>query len=156
MLILLLVGLAVVLGGAALCVLAKEDLIAIPAGVFAGAGVFFAIVWGIMWGATYYDTTVKVAEMQTFQDETVPTYLYTIQRTEDVIIDADGTRDGAWTDLAYQQQGMAVSDRIVELRDLIHEYNRRLAALTRKNAMPVFGSMYADVPDTLHPIRLTQ
>lgn len=155
----MLAGVAAILGGLIAAIVgakADKDSLWVPGLAVMVLGIAFTLVWGIVWGATYSSTTVRIAQMQAFQDETMPAYLYTIRRTEDVSIDPAGTRGQSFTDLSYQQQGMAVSERIVEMRDLVHRYNERLAGYERKNAMPVFGSMFADVPDSLHFIRLSE
>jgi len=117
-------------------------------------GTIFSLVWGIMWGSTYLSSTIRVAELQAFQNTTYDSYIETILKTEAVVIDDTRTRGGSVTDFSYQQQGQAVSERMLELRNLVHEYNRELATLNRKNALPVIGSFYAPVPDSLQPITI--
>jgi hypothetical protein len=82
-------------------------------------------------------------------------YEYTIEKTERVVIDASGTRSGSFTDFSYQQQGQVVGERIKEFRNKVEIYNQQLYRLRGRNRMPVFGSMYYDVPEDLKPIKIT-
>lgn len=116
--------------------------------------VIVALVFGITWGTTYLDSYNRVQGLSAFQNETMSAYQYTVDRTESVVIDASKTRDSSFTDFSYQQQGQAVSARIVEMRNEIAAYNRQLYDLRGKNRLPVIGAMYKDVPEDLKPIKL--
>jgi hypothetical protein len=109
---------------------------------------------GIVWLATYTGSATALAEMESFQDATMLAYEYTIDRTESVVIDATATREGAFTDFAYQEQGVATSERIKELRNTISSYNTQLYQYRLKNTWHVIDGMYKDIPEYLKPIIL--
>ncbi len=127
----------------------------IPGVVMLIVGIIATLVWGISWGSTYVGSYNTIQRMRAFQNETMNAYEYAIDKTENVVIDVSGTRTGAFTDFSYQEQGKAVSERVKELRDEVTWFNSTYYSYQGKNRIPVIGDMYYDVPEDLHPIRLT-
>ena len=124
----------------------------IPGCLMTIVGLIATLTFGIMWGSVYLGSYNSIQRLSAFQNETMSFYVYTINRTEWVVIDISGTREGALTDFSYQQQGQFVSERIKELRNKVELYNEELYGLRAKNRIPLFGAMYYDVPDNLKPI----
>jgi len=127
----------------------------IPGTVLIIVGVLAALIWGMAWGFSYLGSYDTIQEMRAFQNETMSAYEYSIVKTENVVIDISGTRQGAFTDFSYQEQGKAVSERVKELRDQVTWFNSTYYSYQGKNRIPIIGNMYYDVPEDLHPIRLT-
>lgn len=157
--------LAILLGSAAMfalgffvwqCMSARsfDDAFSWLSGFVMVIGLVAMLVFGIMWGSTYYSSYNRIQSLAAFQNETMSAYEYTIDRTESVVIDTSQTRGGSFTDFSYQQQGMAVSERIKEFRDMVHGYNREVYKLRGNNRLPVIGAMYYNVPDDLKPIKI--
>ncbi|KKL13321.1 hypothetical protein LCGC14_2526930 [marine sediment metagenome] len=109
--------------------------------------VVVVVAWSIVSLINILHTYNTVQEMEAFRDGTMSAYEYTIDETQNVVIDPAGTRDGAWTDFSYQEQGLAVSERIKELRDKVEWYNAKLEKYRSWNNLWAFEGMIADIPD---------
>ncbi len=124
-------------------------------------GIFMIIIGALgmfMWVLTsaliYFNSFNTARELEAFYHDTRSAYEYTISATEDVVIDPSRTRGDAITDLAYQEQGQAVSERIREFRNRILWYNEELRKLQGRNGWFILGAFYEDAPEDLKPIRI--
>ncbi len=95
-------------------------------------------------------------ELEAFYYDTQSAYEYTISATEEVVIDPSKTRGDAITDFSYQEQGLAVSERIREFRNKIAWYNEELRKLQGRNGWFILGAVFEDVSEGLLPITLAR
>ena len=148
-LLILIVLIAVVVG--AIIVISHADnnmynseVVVFPVAILACVVFVITVVWGIAWVATSVDSRANIQRMEAFREATIHAYEYTIDETENVVIAID---DFSLTDFTYQQQGLAVSERIKELRNQVLWYNSTLAQYRGWNDNFFLSGMYADVPD---------
>ncbi len=117
-------------------------------------GALGLFIWVFMSALIYFNSFARARELEAFYHDTRSAYEYTISATEGVVIDPSRTRGDAITDLAYQEQGQAVSERIREFRNKITWYNEELRKLQGRNEWFLLGALYEDAPGDLKPIRL--
>lgn len=132
----------------------ENYLFLVPGWIFTVLGFVGMLVWGLIWGFNYLGTYQEVQRMEAFYNDTQMAYKYTIDRTEAVVIDVEGTRRGSITDFSYQEQGAAVSDRIREFRAKVDWYNSTLYVYRGMKEVPAIGDTFHEVPADLMPIRL--
>lgn len=96
-------------------------------------------------------TTSTVADLEAFNDATLAVFEYTADETENVTIYVS---DQVLIDAGYWEQGVAVSDRLSELRDKVDWYNSTLAEYRKFNNMWFTDGFCADVPDRLEYITI--
>ena len=152
--ILLLVGLFIIsLGGFIWAIQESRGrgLVGVPSlaiGIVSFIGVVTA---SFIWPITYLDSVGKIAEMEAFYNETLSAYEYAVSATDEIEI--NGAEPGI-IDIAHQQQAVATSERIKELRDAVEKYNSRLAKYRRWNSTIIITDMFADPPEYLQFIRI--
>lgn len=122
-------------------------------GGFLGACLSFILilVWTILWTTFWCSSYQDIQEMRAFQDTNIEWYLDTISQTANV--EVQNTDGGIFIDIAYIEQSAITSERIVELRDRVNDYNEKLQELTAWNSSAL-DLMFADVPSDLKPIKL--
>lgn len=98
-----------------------------------------------------YGTTGEALSLETFYRDTLSAYEYSIKATGEIEIT---NADSGLVDIAYQEQGAAASLRIVELRDKVDWYNRKLRWFNHFNTMWIADGYLADLPKDLRPIEL--
>lgn len=125
--------------------------IGIPA--FAGGFVAFIalIVVAITWPCVYFTSVGGVTKMEAFYYDTLAAYEYTVAETGTIEIT---NAEAGLVDVAYDQQGVATSERLRELRDKIEWFNARLRHYGRLNSMFIADPFLADLPSGLAPITL--
>jgi len=114
------------------------------------------IVFG---GVAYLKSIGRVAEMEAFYDNTLSVYEYTVDKSEDITIYAIKDIKDMSTllntgNLAYFELAKSVNSNLVELREAIRVYNRRLYSYRKYNAFWFTDTFLAEVPDRLKPIKL--
>lgn len=114
--------------------------------------VVMLIVAIVVWPAVYFDSVGEVTKMEAFYHDTLESYEYTITATGDIEIT---NAQAGVVDVAYNQQGVATSERLKELRDKVEWFNARLRHYERFNSMFVADAFLADMPDDLVPITLS-
>jgi hypothetical protein len=130
--------------------------ITIPCGILIGVCIFLIILGAVV----YIDSIGEVAEMEAFQDNTLSVYEYTVDKSEDITIYAIKGAEGEMNtllntgNLAYFELAKSVNSNLVELRESIRVYNRRLYSYRKYNAFWFTDTFIAEVPDRLKPIKL--
>lgn len=122
--------------------------------ILIAAGALGLFVWLFMSALIYFNSFARARELEAFYHDTRSAYEYTISATEEVVIDPSRTRGDAITDFSYQEQGLAVSERIREFRNKIMWYNEELRKLQGRNEWFILGALYEDAPEDLKPIRI--
>lgn len=116
-----------------------------------------AIVFG---GMVYIKSIGEIAEMEAFYDNTLSVYEYTVDKSEDITINAvkgfefDTAKLLNTEGLAYFELAKSVNSNLVELREAIRIYNKRLYSYRKYNAFWFTDTFLAEVPDRLKPIKL--
>lgn len=115
-----------------------------------------AIVFG---GITYLNSIGGVAEMEAFYDNTLSVYEYTVDKSESITIYAIKDVEDMSTllntgNLAYFELAKSVNANLVELREAIRTYNKRLYSYRKYNAFWFTDSFIWNVPGYLKPIKM--
>ena len=117
--------------------------------IFCAAVTLFAAL--IAYPVLRFGSTAQIAELEAFHDSTVTAFKTTAEETETVTIYVS---DQALIDAGYWEQGLAVSDRLSELRDKIAWYNGSLNRNRHWNDMWFADGFHADAPDRLTYIEM--
>ena len=130
--------------------------VTIPCGVLIGVCIFLIVV-----GTCIYVRSIgDIAEMEAFHDSVCSVYEYTVDKSEDITINAvkefelDMTKLLNTGNLAYFELAKSVNVNLVELRDEVKKYNYGLNKYRRYNAFWLTDTFLAEVPDRLKPIKL--
>jgi hypothetical protein len=89
--------------------------------------------------------------MEAFYHDTLSAYEHTVTATGNIEIT---NAESGLVDIAYQEQGVATSERLRELRDRIEWFNARLWHYERFNTFFIADGFLADLPGDLAPIRI--
>lgn len=106
----------------------------------------------VIWPSTYFSSVGTIARMEAFYHDTLDAYEYTVTATGNIEIT---NAEVGLIDIAYQEQGLATSERLRELRDRVEWFNASLRRYERFNSTFIAGAFLANVPDDLAPIRIT-
>lgn len=112
---------------------------------------FALLVVLIIWPVSYFGGIGEIASMRAFYHNTLGAYEYTVSATQEVQINAS---QAGMIDVAYMEQGKAVSERIKELRDKVEWFNDRLERYKTYNSNWFFANAVADTPPDLKPITI--
>jgi len=105
-----------------------------------------------IWPTVYFGSVGVIARMEAFYYDTLDSYEYTVTATGQIEIT---NAEPGLLDIAYQQQGVATSERLRELRDRIDWYNAKLRHYQRFNSFAIADPFLADTPVGLAPITLS-
>lgn len=105
-----------------------------------------------LWIGLNVSTRGEVASLEAFYYETLASYEYTAGRTGTIEISA---AQPGLIDVAYMGQAEIVGMRLVELRNEVAHYNRRIRWYHAFADMPFASPFLAEVPDELHLITIT-
>ncbi|GAI86134.1 unnamed protein product [marine sediment metagenome] len=134
----------------------RYDGITIPCGILIGICIFLLILGAVI----YIDSIGDIAEMEAFQDNTLSAYEYTIEKSENITIYAIKSVEEDMStllktgDLAYFKLAESVNSNLVELRESVRIYNRRLYSYRKYNSFWFTDTFIAEVPNRLKPIKL--
>ncbi len=123
-----------------------------PSFMGGGAGASLLLALLIAWPSLYFGSVSEIASMEAFYRNTLDAYEYTVAATGD--IDITNAEVGL-IDIAYQEQGVATSERLRELRDRVEWFNAKLRHYERFNSFAIADPFLADLPDGLAPITLS-
>lgn len=110
--------------------------------------------------AQYVIGMFNIAKMEAFYDNTLSVYEYTIDKSEDITINAikDVEEDMNTLfnagNLAYFELAKSVNVNLVELREEIRKYNTGLYVYRKYNDFWLTDSFVPDVPEQLRPIKM--
>ncbi len=110
--------------------------------------------------ATYISSISSIAKMEAFHDSVCSVYEYTVDKSEDITINAvkefelDMTKLLNTGNLAYFELAKSVNVNLTELRDEVKAYNYKLSIYRKYNAFWFTDTFLAEVPDRLKPIKL--
>lgn len=113
--------------------------------------ILLLVIFGL-WAGLNIGSKAEVAGMEAFYYETIQAYEYTITRTGTVEISA---AQPGLLDVAYLGQAGVVGLRIVELRDEVAHFNRRLRWYATFESDPIASPFLASIPDDMKPITIT-
>jgi hypothetical protein len=123
--------------------------------VASGITIFFSVlllvIFSIIYPAVRMKSTADVADLEAFHDSTVKSFEIAAEETETVTVYVS---DQALIDAGYWGQGLAVSDRLAELRDKVDWYNRSLNRNRHWNSIWVTNGFTADAPEDLTYIEI--
>ena len=111
-------------------------------------------------GIMYFISIGEVAEMEAFQENTLAVYEYTIDKSENITINAVERAEKQFSEildtgnLAYFELAKSVNTNLQELRDKIRDYNNCLYSYRRYNANWFTDSFVPSVPEYLKPIQM--
>ena len=126
-----------------------EVVLGIVGGIIS-VGLLLAIT--ITWPISYYTSVSEVTRMEAFYYDTLDAYEYTVVATGNIEIT---NADAGLVDVAYNEQGVATSNRLQELRDKIEWFNAKLRSYERFNSMFITDPFLANLPSGLAPITLS-
>lgn len=132
------------------------DNITVPCGVLIGLCILLILIGT----CTYIKSIGTIAEMEAFHDSVCSVYEYTVDKSEDITINAvkefelDMTKLLNTGNLAYFELAKSVNVNLTELRDEVKTYNYTLNSYRRYNAFWFTDTFLAEVPDRLKPIKL--
>ena len=132
-----------------------EGDITLPQGglvVLTALWTILALITVVVFAVMYFGSVGERVSLEAFYRDTIGTYEHTILATGEVEISA--AQPGI-IDVAYLGQAEVVGERIVELRDEIANYNRRLRWFRTFNGMFLADGFLADLPEDMKPIQLT-
>jgi len=101
-----------------------------------------------------------IAKMEAFYDSVCSVYEYTVDKSEDITINAvkeaelDMTKLLNTGNLAYFELAKSVNFNLTQLRDEVKKYNYGLNVYRKYNAFWFTDTFFAEVPDRLKPIKL--
>jgi len=130
--------------------------VTIPCGVLIGICIFLIVIGA----CTYIKSIGTIAKMEAFYDSVCSVYEYTVDKSEDITINAvkefelDMTKLLNTGNLAYFELAKSVNVNLTELRDEVKGYNYRLNIYRKYNAFWFTDTFLAEVPDRLKPIKL--
>lgn len=127
------------------------DQIGIGCGVICFLCVLTLVIFSIVYPIVRMSSTSRVAELEAFHDSTVRSFEIAAEETETVTIFVS---DQALIDAGYWEQGLAVSDRLAELRDKISWYNENLNRNRHWNDIWFTNGFTADATDRLTYIEM--
>jgi len=110
--------------------------------------------------ANYLSSIGTIAKMEAFHDNVCSVYEYTVDKSEDITINAvkefelDMTKLLNTGNLAYFELAKSVNVNLTELRDKVRDYNYRLNVYRKYNAFWFTDTFLAEVPERLKPIKL--
>lgn len=104
-----------------------------------------------VWPKVYFGSVNEIARTEAFYHDTLSAYEYTVEATGNIEIK---NAESGLIDIAYQEQGVATSERLKELRDRVEWFNARLRHYERFNGFFIADPFLADMPDGLVPITL--
>lgn len=128
----------------------------IPCGALIGVCIFLIVIGTFV----YIRSISDIAKMEAFHDSVYSAYKYTVDKSEDITIDAvkefelDMTKLLNTGNLAYFELAKSVNVNLKELRDEIKKYNYGLNVYRKYNAFWFTDTFLAEVPDRLKPIKL--
>ena len=111
-------------------------------------------------GIIYFCSIGEIAEMEAFHNEICATYEQTIEKSEDITINAVERAEKQFSEildtgnLAYFELAKSVNTNLQELRDKIRDYNNCLYSYRRYNANWFTDSFVPSVPEYLKPIKM--
>ena len=111
-------------------------------------------------GGLYLSSISEVAEMESFYNEVCTTYEQTIEKSEDITINAVERAEKQFGEiintgnLAYFELAKAVNENLQDLRNEIREYNNKLYVYRKYNALWFTDSFFFNVPEYLKPIKM--
>jgi len=111
-------------------------------------------------GGVYLRSIGEVAEMEAFFDNTLSVYEYIVDKSEGITIHAikDVEKDVdailSTGNLAYFELAKSVNANLVELRESIRIYNKRLYTYRKYNDFWFTDSFIFNVPEYLKPIKM--
>ena len=129
----------------------------------AGVFCFLLFISGILvlvGVGTNIDSIGKIATIEAFYNEVCTTYEQTVERSEDITIDAIERAEKQFGEildtgnLAYFELAKSVNANLQDLRNEIKEYNNRLYIYRRYNSNWFTDSFIIDVPEYLKPIKM--
>lgn len=96
---------------------------------------------------------------EAFHDATLKAYTYTIDESENIRINYSSAQTVIERlldtgGLTYLELGKIVSDRILELREKVEDYNMTIATFNRMNKNWLLGLVYPEIPERLKLIVL--
>lgn len=106
-----------------------------------------------LWAGLNINTKGEVASLEAFYYDTIGTYEHTISRTGSVEIPAS---QPGLLDVAYIGQAEVVGLRIMELRDEVAHFNRRLRWYRTFGDDFIASGFIADLPEDMRPITITE
>ncbi len=132
----------------------QEDPTSVQGGLLAASVICGVLVLAtaLIFLASYFSSIGEKSSMEAFYRDTVGTYEHTILATGEVEISA---AQPGLIDVAYLGQAEVVGERIVELRDEIANYNRRLRWFRTFNDLFIADGFLVDLPEDMKPIHLT-
>jgi len=122
--------------------------------------IVFLIVAIAAGGGVYLSSIGGVAEMEAFFDNTLSVYEYTVDKSENITIyavrDIEKDMDAILStgNLAYFELAKSVNANLVELRESIRIYNKRLYTYRKYNDFWLTDSFIFNVPEYLKPIKM--
>lgn len=132
------------------------DEVTIPCGILIGLCIFSIVI-----GTGIYISSIgNIAKMEAFHDNVCSVYEYTVDKSEDITINAvkefelDMTKLLNTGNLAYFELAKSVNVNLTELRDEVKAYNYKLSIYRKYNAFWFTDTFLAEVPDRLKPIKL--
>ena len=111
-------------------------------------------------GAMHLQSIGEVAGMEAFYDNTLSVYEYTVDKSEDITINAIKDAEEDMTELfntgnlAYFELAKSVNSNLVELRESIRIYNKGLYSYRKYNSFWFTDSFVCNVPGRLSAIKL--
>lgn len=125
-------------------------------------GLLICVCIALIVGGTfiYIGSIGCIARMEAFHDSVCSVYEYTVDKSEDITINAvkefelDMTKLLNTGNLAYFELAKSVNVNLRELRDQVEGYNYRLNSYRKYNAFWFTDTFLAEVPDRLKPIKL--
>jgi hypothetical protein len=111
-------------------------------------------------GIIYFVSIGEVAEMEAFQENTLSVYEYTIDKSENITINAIKDAEKNMNtllntgNLAYFELAKSVNANLTELRESIRIYNKRLYSYRKYNNNWFTNSFVCNMPEYLKPINM--
>jgi len=128
--------------------------------VVCGILIALCILLMVIGTGTYVKSIGQIARMEAFYDSVCSVYEYTVDKSEDITINAvkefelDMTKLLNTGNLAYFELAKSVNVNLTELRDEVEGYNYRISVYRKYNAFWFTDTFLAEVPDRLKPIKL--
>lgn len=114
----------------------------------------------VVGGVVYLDSIGEVAKMESFYNEVCTTYEQTIEKSEDITINAVEKAERQFGEiintgnLAYFELAKAVNENLQDLRNEIRDYNNNLYVYRKYNDFWFTDSFIYNVPEYLKPIKM--
>jgi len=130
--------------------------VTVPCGILIALCIFLIVIVACV----YIKSIGNIARMEAFHDDVCSAYEYTVDKSEDITINAvkefelDMTKLLNTGNLAYFELAKSVNVNLVELRDEVKKYNYGLNVYRKYNAFWFTDTFLAEVPDRLKPIKL--